>query len=379
MRLRAWIVVAVIAAVALAAACAPAPPPAPKTPAAQPAPAAPAAAPKPADQPAKPAAEAPKPAATAKKIRIGTCSPQKPDQLSLAWLLTEFKTRVEKGSNGQLVVEPYWAGALYCEVAAIKAMLDGAVEMATSSVQNAGTFTKAFFVLDMPFLFQSYDELEKAVILGPLNQRIKDLVTADQPNMKTIAYINTDGLRDLECSKKVVTPADLRGLKVRTTETPTDVAIWKALGAIATPIAWAETYTAGTQNLIQCIGVGAGYWPITAKMYEWHKYITLIDYQSQVNVVHINTRFLASLPAEQQKLILDTAAQLEKEGAKLDREYTEKNLELLRTQYKQEIITLTPAQKKEWVDKAQPVYAEFKDRMPAGLLDELQNYLKTLR
>jgi TRAP-type C4-dicarboxylate transport system substrate-binding protein len=386
MRRISWFAVVVLAIVALVAACAPAQqapakPAEPAKPAAQPA--------KPAAEPAKPAAEPAKPAAApeaakptaagAKRIRIGTCAPNKPDDLSLAWLLTEFKNRVEKGSNGQLEVQVHWAGSLYCEVSAIKAMLDGAIEMSTSSVQNAGTFTKGFFVLDMPFLFNSFDEVKKTIVLGPFNQQIKDLVNKDQPNMLTIAYINTDGLRDLECSKRVVTPSDMRGLKIRTTETPTDVATWKALGAIATPIAWAETYTAGTQNLIQCIGVGAGFWPITAKMYEWHKYITLIDYQTQLNVVHINKKFLESLPQDQQKLILDTAAALEKEGADIDIKYTEKALEWLKTQGKQEIITLTPEQKQQWVERAKPVYDEFKDRIPAGLLEGIQNHIKTLR
>ncbi|MBI4507266.1 MAG: TRAP transporter substrate-binding protein [Chloroflexi bacterium] len=377
----------VVAAVALvAAACAPAPQPAPAKPAApaqekpaaaaQPAPAKPAQE-KPAAQaqPAKPAAAAP----GARVIRVGTQVPDKADALSISWVLSQLRDRLKQRSNGQLDMQIHWNGSLYSEVSAIKAMLDGAVDMSPSSVQNAGTFTKAFFVLDMPFLFDSYDELEKAVVLGPFNKRIKELVTKDQPNMLSILFSNTDGLRDIECSKKVVTPADLRGLKIRTTETPTDVAIWKALGATATPIAWAETYTAGTQNLIQCIGVGAGYWPINNKHYEWHKYITLIDYQSQVNVVHLSKKFFDSLSPEHQKLVMDTVAEVEKEAAKLDRQYTDKNLEALKTQFKQEIITLTPAQKKEWVDKAQPVYAEFKDRLPAGILDDLQSFLKTVR
>ncbi|MBI4506184.1 MAG: TRAP transporter substrate-binding protein [Chloroflexi bacterium] len=373
---RGWVIAGIVGVVALlAAACAPAQPQ-------QQAPAAPAAKPaEPAQKPPAPAAQPAAPAGADKvyKIRIASCTPQKTDGMSSAWFLQAFADRIKERSKGQLAPEIHWAGTLYCEVAAQKAMLDGAVEIGDASIQNSGTFTKAYFVLDLPFLFKDADEEAKAVILGPFNKRLKELHMKDQPNALPLIYDINEGLRDVECNRKVLTPADMRGLKIRTTETPTDVAAWKAFGAIATPIAWAETYTAGTQNLIQCIGVTTGYWLIGGKHYEWHKHITFIDYQTQIKQMSMNRKFFDSLPADLQKIITDTAAEVEKEAVEVNKQYTDKWITWLKTEGKQEIHTLTPEQKKEWVDRGTSIWDQFKDKIPAGLLEDMQKYLQSVR
>jgi TRAP-type C4-dicarboxylate transport system substrate-binding protein len=53
------------------------------------------------------------------------------------------------------------------------------------------------------------------------------------------------GYRNVVTSKKEVKkPEDLRGLKIRTIQAPTDVAALNAMGANATPMAFGEVYTA---------------------------------------------------------------------------------------------------------------------------------------
>ncbi|MBI2323189.1 MAG: TRAP transporter substrate-binding protein [Chloroflexi bacterium] len=387
-----WLVLAFLGVGWLAAAaCAPAPQPAPAQPAAaKPAPQAPPAAAQPA--PAKPAEQAPaapaqqaapKPAAQQParvyKVRIATSIPEKPDGLSDAWALAAFAERIKQRSNGQLDAQVFWAGSLYGEVAALKAMLDGAIEVGAASVQNHGTFSNAFFVLDMPFLFRSADEEMKAVVDGPFNKRLKELFVKDQPNAIPLMLTVNGGLRDLACSRQVITPTDLRGIKIRTTENPVDVSVWKTLGAIATPIAWGETYTAGTQNLIQCLAAAPDFWLIGAKHYEWTKHITRIGYLTQVRGTNISKKFFDSLPPNLQKIALDTAAEVEKEANEVDKRYGGKWLDWLKSEGKQEIHELTPEQKQQWVDRARPVYDEFKGKIPAGLLEDMQNHLKTLR
>lgn len=73
------------------------------------------------------------------------------------------------------------------------------------------------------------------------------------------------------------------------------------------------------------------------------------------------------------------AAEVEKEAIQVDQQLTDKWIDWLKTEGKQQIHTLSPEQKQQWVERGKPVYDEFKDKIPAGLLDEMQNYLKTLR
>lgn len=313
------------------------------------------------------------------KPRLATSIPNRPSDLSSAWAIEEFRSRLKERSQGRIDLQVFWGGQLYSEVAAVKAMLDGAVEFGTATSANTATFTRAYFVLDMPYLFPSADVLGKTLILGPFNKTLKEMVSKDQPNMMPLIIMRNEGLRDLQCSKKVLVPADLRGLKVRTPETPVDLAIWRDLGAIATPISWAETYTAGTQNLIQCLAVSTGYWVIAGKAHEWTGHITRVGYQAQLHVINVSSKFLSSLPADQQKLVLQVAKEVESEAVGVDDKYAEKWVNWLKTEGKQTIYVLNDAQRKEWVEKSAPVYSKFKDKIPPGLVDELRSHMKTIQ
>lgn len=113
------------------------------------------------------------------KARLATSIPNKPDDLSSAWAIEAFRSRLKERTGGQVELEVFWAGQLYSEVAAIKAMLDGAVEFSSSTSSNASGFTRAYFVLDMPYLFPNVDVLGKTIVAGPFNKRLKEMVTKD--------------------------------------------------------------------------------------------------------------------------------------------------------------------------------------------------------
>ena len=99
--------------------------------------------------------------------------------------------------------------------------------------------------LGLPFLFSDYESVYKV-----LDSEIGEELVADfeSRNMIQIAYWE-NGLRQVTNSKKPInTPADLAGLKIRTPEDKMTIAIFTALGASPSPLAFSELYLALQQG-----------------------------------------------------------------------------------------------------------------------------------
>ena len=119
--------------------------------------------------------------------------------------------------------------------------------------------------------------------------------------------INDNGYRNFTNNVRPVhTPADLKGLKIRTMENPAHMKMVNAMGAIATPIAWAETYTAlqlgtvdGQENPVSLI--------VAKRFYEVQKNCTLDGHIFSIDFTWINEKFYQSLPADLRQVVQDGA------------------------------------------------------------------------
>ena len=112
---------------------------------------------------------------------------------------------------------------------------------------------------------------------------------------KYVGYVSDRTPRQLTTSnRKVMSPADMKGLKVRVPETPTILEVMKAWGASPTPIPAAELYLAMKQGLVD--GQDNGFDAIAgAKYYEVQKYAMRLDYiQSGLMVLIAADKWAAS-------------------------------------------------------------------------------------
>ena len=87
----------------------------------------------------------------------------------------------------------------------------------------------------------------------------------EKTGLRLMTIGNTGGWRNIANTKKEIrTPNDLRGLKLRTINSPIQIELTRALGAAPTPIPWPELYIAlatgtvdGSKNgLTDIIGMG---------------------------------------------------------------------------------------------------------------------------
>ena len=147
----------------------------------------------------------------------------------------------------------------------------GTIDMEMSGSNNFTGLSPVINLLDVPFLFRDTAHAHKTLD-GKVGDDLK--VSLEGKGLKVLAYWE-NGWRDVTNSRAPVkTPADLKGLKIRTNNSPMNIAAFKVFGANPIPMPFAEVYTG-----LETRTIDAQEHPInvvwSAKFYEVQKYLSL--------------------------------------------------------------------------------------------------------
>ena len=203
------------------------------------------------------------------KISTATAADLGNDNYMVCWVMANYINQYSDTLEARI----YAANALGEERAVVEAMQLGSgasAHIGGTAIHN--NFNKRIGVLDLPFLWRDYAHFHK-VAEGPVGKTLA--AEHEKIGIKIIGWQDSWGFRHVTTTKKEVkTAADLKGLKIRTIQTPTYVAALNAMGAAATPMAFGEVYT-GLQT-----GVLDGFEHSSAiiysnKFYEVSKYMAL--------------------------------------------------------------------------------------------------------
>ena len=151
-------------------------------------------------------------------------------------------------TDGRLTIEIFPNSQLGSERELVESIQLGNVDLTFVSSAVLGNFNKEFFALDIPFLFK-----DRESVYGILDGEIgTDLLTSlDKVGIKGLGYWE-NGFRQLTNSKKEIkSPADLKGMKMRTMENEVHIAAWKEVGANPAPLAFGELFTALQQGTFE--------------------------------------------------------------------------------------------------------------------------------
>ncbi|MBI5248021.1 MAG: DctP family TRAP transporter solute-binding subunit [Desulfomonile tiedjei] len=146
-----------------------------------------------------------------------------------------FKQSVEKALPGKVSVVVHHSAVLGSETQVLQQIQLGTTQMSVCTTGPVEAFVPEIKALEMPFVFPSYEAADK-VLDGPVGQDLARMF--EKSGFVALAFLD-NGFRNLTNSKRPVkTPEDVKGLKIRTMEAPTHLAIWRAIGANPTPMAW---------------------------------------------------------------------------------------------------------------------------------------------
>lgn len=150
--------------------------------------------------------------------------------------------------------------------------------------------------MSAPYVFkdplQAYDILD-----GPFGQKLFDDMAA-KSGLRVLASYENGGFRNFSNNKKVVkTPEDMKGLKIRTMDSPIYMETVKASGAAPTPIAWLELYSVLQTGVVD----GQENSPITilgGSLQEVQKYYTLNGHVLGTAYIVASEKFLKAQTPE---------------------------------------------------------------------------------
>ena len=234
-------------------------------------------------------------------------------------------------------------------------MLLGDVQMAAPSLSKFEQYTLQYRIFDLPFLFddiQAVDRFQASetgqAMLGAM---------ADK-GLKGLGYWH-NGMKQISANKPLLEPADAKGLKFRIQESDVLEAQFRALGANPQKMAFSEVYLALQQGVVDG---QENTWSniLTQKFHEVQDGITesnhgVIDY-----LVVTSTEFWEGLPD-------DVRGQLEQILAEVTEKYNGLSDQINQDAKAQieetgeEIRTLAPEQRQQWIDAMKPVWDEFAD------------------
>ncbi len=223
---------------------------------------------------------------------------------SWAKAIANFADLVAKKSNGNIEVKIFPNSQLGNEREAEEGLQLGNLDMTLGGPGVLTNFDPKIGILDLPFLFNSYEHANK-VMDGPIGDQI-------WASMRTKAGIRVlasgaQGFRYvLIKSKPINSLADLKGVKIRTPEAQTYLRAFQLLGANPVGVAWGETYTAVQTGVVDGME-GVPEILYTAKMYEVAKNGVRTQHILATLQIMISDKVYQKLSPENQKIITDAA------------------------------------------------------------------------
>ena len=169
--------------------------------------------------------------------------------------LVVFKNYVEAASNGAIAVELF-IGTQLCSNGAecLQGVADGSIDIFISTSGGAAGIFPYVQVLDLPYLMTD-DRVAEAALdnNSPLVNWMQDRVLEDSQGMIRLMTIgNTGGWRNFaNTQRRITSPEDLAGLKMRTVVADLPQELVRALDASPTPIPWPELFTSLQTGVVE--------------------------------------------------------------------------------------------------------------------------------
>ncbi len=280
--------------------------------------------------------------------------------------LVKFGEIVEKNSKGAIKVEVYTDGVLGGNRQMVEACQMGALQGTIASAGVVGAFVPRMEIFDFPYLFKD-EKVARTVLDGAIGKEF----LADLPAVKLVGLsFWENGYRNLTNSKKAVKTADdMKGLKVRTTETAVHVAFWKLLGVNPTPMAITQVYTALEQKVVD--GQENPYANIIAyKFNEVQKYVTATEHVYGCEMFIVSKVFMDSLTPAERTIITEAADEAKVYERNLVDQETKEGVGAL-TKAGMTYSVLNPGEKEKIQKLLKPIYDEYGKKYPNKSLEKV--------
>ncbi|MBT2785358.1 MULTISPECIES: TRAP transporter substrate-binding protein [unclassified Halomonas] len=287
-----------------------------------------------------------------------------------------FGEILEQRTDGRIKVNVFPNSQLGDDVQMLEMLQTGTLDMTYPSSSATTGYVEELAAFDLPFLLPSR-EAAVAVMQSDVAQGMLDAF--EGTGLKALAF-SENGYRQLSNSARPVASPDdvagldVRGLSVRTMENPVHLAIWEALGANPTPMAFGELFSAMEQGVVDG---QENPWStiLTSNFNEVQDYGTETRHVYTPFIMMLSERTWDRMAPEYQALVQEAARQSAEYEIQLSAEYDDWSRDQL-AERGMDITRLDEEQLAAFQDAVQPVYEEWAPRIGEDLIAEIQKIVE---
>jgi len=272
--------------------------------------------------------------------------------------------RVAELSGGSLRIDVYPSEQLGSEREAIELVQLGILAMTKTSTGPMEGFVPAMKVYGLPYLFRDSEHMWK-VLNGKIGRDILD--SLEPAGMIGLCYYDAGARSFYTTERKITTPADLAGLKIRVQKSEMSRRMIEAMGGAPTPIDWGELYTSLQQGVVD----GAENNPpsfFNSRHYETSKYYTLDEHLRVPDMIVINPTAWNELSPEHQAVLQQAADESVEFQRNLWAETERENLEAVQ----EAGVEIIRPDKQPFVEAVQSVWRQFAGTEIGRLAEEIR-------
>lgn len=255
-------------------------------------------------------------------------------------------------TGGKHSVKVFGQSSLGSEKDTIEQTKIGALDMVRVNVAPFNNIVPETIVPSLPFLFRSKEHMRR-VLDGPIGDEI--LASMEAQGFVGLAFYDSGSRSFYTTKRQIKSGADMKGMKIRVQQSDMWVAMMQALGANATPLPYAEVYTALKTGVVD----GAeNNWPSyeSSRHYEAAKFYSLTEHSMAPELLVFSKRIWDTLSKEEQTIIRAAAKESVPFMRKLWDEREAKSRAAVEAAGSQIVSDLD---KKSFSDPMAPVYAKF--------------------
>ncbi|MFQ5705124.1 MAG: TRAP transporter substrate-binding protein [Gemmatimonadales bacterium] len=269
----------------------------------------------------------------------------------------EFARRANERLGKRATVTVFGSSQLGGDQVVLQKLKLGTVDMSIPSTVLSSVID-AFALFEMPYLVRDREHMRSIVdqVFWPyLEPR------AETQGYKVLA-VWENGFRHVTSNTRpIVTPADLRGIKLRTPKSPWRMKLFQTFGANPTPLPFSDVFMAlktgvvdGQENPLTNI--------VTAKLYEVQKYLSLTGHIYSPAYLTVGLERWQALPQDVRDILEQTASETTEFVMDAARRIDAELLERL----EQTGIRINRPDRDAFRNASQPVYDEFGSTVEGG-------------
>lgn len=270
----------------------------------------------------------------------------------------KFKALVEDKLAGKVIVNVFPNSQLFGDNKVLEAMQLGDVQMAAPSLSKFKKYTQKLQIFDLPFLFENMTSVERFQKSGEGRKLLRSM---KRKGLIGLGYLH-NGMKQLSSSEPLNVPADAHGKKFRIMSSDVLAAQFLAVDAVPVKKPFSEVFT-----LLQTKAIDGqeNTWSniYSKKFFEVQEYITESNHGVLDYMVVTSTSFWDSLPNDIRPQVEEALNEAILFGNKIAAQKALDDKQKIIDSKRSTIISLTSAQRQQWVNAMKPVWKKFENKV----------------